>query len=110
MRKRQRWMRGPVILTQSCCHRSRRAFQSEQYRISTLNPKVRAPASPSAWPASWVGTSVHRPDARISCYVLATNRFAGFKEKQDWTSVQSDTVPPRRIFGVSNTFTSQQEG
>ena len=53
---------------------------------------------------------MHRPDARISCYVLATNRFAGFKEKQDWTSVQSDTVPPRRIFGVSYTFTSRQEG
>src|SRR5262245_41324313 len=99
MRKRQRWMRGPVILTQSCCHRRRRAFQSEQYRISTLNLKVRAPASPSAWPASWVGTSVHRPDAPI-CQVL-TRRAVVCKIWDSFilkvvSSAESPEIPFRR--------------
>src|SRR5678815_5010062 len=65
MKKGPRWTRGPVTLRQSYCHRGRRAFQSERYRISDLNRKVRAPALPSAWLASLVGTRVQLPDVRI---------------------------------------------
>src|SRR5262249_18823770 len=60
-------MRGLVTLRQLYCHRGRRSFQSERYRIIDLNPKSRALASPIAWLASLAGTSLHRPDAGIYC-------------------------------------------